>query len=455
MKSALAILTLASLLLTGCMAAESHYQNARQILEQRHELTLDEQKQAYYHLREAAAAGNAQAAYDLAWLYNNYDLDAPEDVEDGYELWLRQAAEMGLPQAQHDLGEYEIYNNNRPEGLAWIEKAAQAANNPQWQFELSRLYYCAHCSEMDDYNQKSFAWALQAAQNGLVTAQSHVGYCYDRGLGVEKDYDQAYVWTQKAALGKDVYAQNNLAIMCEYGLGTEVNYDNAIYWYNQALEQGFAAARTSLAVLYIYTAPPPVRDQAKGFELLQNGAEQGDSRAMSVLGECYEYGAGVRRDLKQAFFWQEKSHKAGYYIASYYLGRMYLNGVGVVKNPRQAFELFQISARQEEWGGAKCALGDMYRLGLGVSRNYQQALEWYEKAAGQNNQRAMYELGRMYEKGLGVKANTQLALTWYNKALGLSQDELRPSYTEQSLSSTDPVARTSELAGAAIIRLAK
>jgi hypothetical protein len=65
----------------------------------------------------------------------------------------------------------------------------------------------------------------------------------------------------------------------------------------------------------------------------------------------------------------------------------------------------------------------------------------------------MYQLGLMYEKGLGVSRNLSSARGWYEKALSLSPDELRPNYTEQSLSSLDPVAATIARARKALRRL--
>jgi len=42
--------------------------------------------------------------------------------------------------------------------------------------------------------RKAFPYLLKAALEGDVHPQNLVGYCYDQGLGVERDVQQAVFW---------------------------------------------------------------------------------------------------------------------------------------------------------------------------------------------------------------------------------------------------------------------
>lgn len=448
MKHLLIILNMAFFLCVGCASPREHYQEVLFLADQSGQLA------------KAVESNDPEACYQLAYLLLE-GLSAPWAQPDNDPLsqpdfakWLTKAAELGYPQAQQDLGFYLLSQYNTQSGLAWLEKAAQTGN-PNWQFQLSRYYCCSNFVPDADL-ERSFYWALRAAKGGLVSAQSHVGYCYSVGLGVNKDDEKAARWMEKAASADDPYSQNNLAIAYEYGLSVEQSFDRAIYWYERAIKNDFTDAVVNLGVLYVYSAPAPYHNPVKGFNLLKLAAAKDHSRAISVMAECYQYGVGVKRDLKEALYLQTLAHERGYHIASYYLGRMYLNGEGTAKDVKRALHLFNIAAEQESWGGAACAIGDIYLKGIGgINRDYDQALIWYTRAARQNNQRAMYQLGVMYENGLGVAKNQHSALGWYRKALSLNKTELQPSYTEQSLSDTDPVANTTRLAQKAITRLSK
>ena len=61
-------------------------------------------------------------------------------------------------------------------------------------------------------------------------------------------------------------------------------------------------------------------------------------------------------------------------------------------------------------------LGWHYRDGIGVVRDEKQAIAWFQKAADQGNLWAMRNLGNLYEKGLGVAKDCKTATAWYAKA---------------------------------------
>jgi TPR repeat protein len=62
-------------------------------------------------------------------------------------------------------------------------------------------------------------------------------------------------------------------------------------------------------------------------------------------------------------------------------------------------------------------LAHMYLEGIGVEKNEKDAHKWYQKAAAANDPDAMKKLGWMYEKGLGgLQKDENEAQKWYRKA---------------------------------------
>ena len=82
-----------------------------------------------------------------------------------------------------------------------------------------------------------------------VDAQGLLGYLYQKGLGVEIDYDKAKHWLELAASQGDTYSQVNLGILYADGLGVEQDYEKAKYWYEKAAEQGDDVAKENLEIL--------------------------------------------------------------------------------------------------------------------------------------------------------------------------------------------------------------
>lgn len=75
---------------------------------------------------------------------------------------------------------------------------------------------------------------MQAAESGDVEAQTNVGEIYERGMGVEPDYEAAAMWYQKAADKNYARALFNLGTMYEQGLGVPQDGLKALNLYRQA-----------------------------------------------------------------------------------------------------------------------------------------------------------------------------------------------------------------------------
>jgi hypothetical protein len=86
------------------------------------------------------------------------------------------------------------------------------------------------------YNRQDFAIAARLlyplAERGNAKAQSRLGFMYEYGFGVPKNYEAAAWWTMQAAAQADASAQYRLGLMYDKGLGVPQDYVEAYRWLN-------------------------------------------------------------------------------------------------------------------------------------------------------------------------------------------------------------------------------
>ncbi|HEV2301387.1 MAG TPA: tetratricopeptide repeat protein [Stellaceae bacterium] len=97
------------------------------------------------------------------------------------------------------------------------------------------------------------------------------------------------------------------------------------------------------------------------------------------------------------------------------VGDFYAKGLGVVRDPKKAFDLFRRAARQG-LAAAQNNLGRLYQVGEGVPKDAAKAAGWYKRAAAAGNMVAQNNLGILYAKGEGVPRNAKTALSLFHSA---------------------------------------
>ncbi|MBQ4406756.1 MAG: SEL1-like repeat protein [Bacteroidales bacterium] len=264
----------------------------------------------------------------------------------------------------------------------------------------------------------------KSADMGCVEAQYSIGYCYDKGNGVEQDNQKAKEWYRKAI------AQGN----------TDAKW--ALQWLEEKEEdEGEDREDTKVEV-----APPPQTDEEKFAEWLEF-ANNGKAWAQNNVGWAYENGFGVAKNMAKAIEWYQKAANNGEANAQRNLGICYEHGHGVAVDKQKALywykvamdngndkatdgynnlvgqagtpeEKFAVWLKQAEAGniGAQCNVGWAYQNGFGVAKNESKAIEWYQKSANQGESVAQCNLGICYEAGLGVPQNIAKAKEWYQKS---------------------------------------
>ena len=144
-------------------------------------------------------------------------------------------------------------------------------------------------------------------------------------------------------------AKSRLANCYEMGVGVEKNGQQAFDWYMQAAESGHPESQYWLARYYF------------------NGGilNQLDNTERHII----EADPGFRpiyleKGFERAFMWAKKSASNGYGEANLLLGFMSEYGLGIIRDRDNAFEFFKAASLYNHQGIADLFLCDYYALGI-------------------------------------------------------------------------------------------
>lgn len=170
-------------------------------------------------------------------------------------------------------------------------------------------------------------------------------------------------------------------------------------------------------------------DFAKAVELFTSAADNGSAEALCKLGVCFLNGEGVEKNLKAAFDCFFEAANKGVVEAQNRLGVRYGRGEGVEKDEMEAVRWYKIAAEQG-YDKAQFNLGFCYKNGSGVEKDEKAAFEWYKKAAEQGDAKAQWRLGACYKNGTDVEKDEKAAFEWYKKAAEQGYDKAQNSLGE-------------------------
>lgn len=157
---------------------------------------------------------------------------------------------------------------------------------------------------------------------------------------------------------------NNKKILCKYIKEyTKDDIPSLLYSADLALEKkdnksyflllttaanlGSNTAQFNLGVDYFYGNNNAWRDKRTGYAYLLLSAINNNPYAMHKIALIRFTGDGVEKDYEQAIYWFEKSANTFYEDANksqIILGDIYLNGLGVIKNLKSAFDYYSLAA---------------------------------------------------------------------------------------------------------------
>jgi TPR repeat protein len=291
---------------------------------------------------------------------------------------------------------------------------------------------------------------VKCAENNHLDATCFLGLCYEKGNGVDQDYNAARELYIIAAEKENAAAQYNLGNLYFTGNGVERDEIIAVHWMERSANNGDSFSQYNVGKIYFNGYRKIQREKDKGLEFLSIAAENGSLKAALYLAEiydkkdsndydlkkafrwyrkaadlkspyaiycvanCYLEGEGVEKDIKSGIMWLLRAapeDESGFSVAYHALGMCYKNGLGLPQSDADAFKFMMIGAKLN-LATAQNEIGDSYRLGRGVKEDMQKAAFWYERSADQGHESAINNIGACYYFGQGVDKDLAKAYKW-------------------------------------------
>jgi len=213
--------------------------------------------------RRAAELGDRSAMCMLAMAYRD-GRNAPRDPDEGAR-WSKRAAELGDMPSMMDLGRfYSDPDGGRGDGamaIHWYQRAAEKGAYPAT-LNMANLHVAGLLVPKDV--PRALALLRPLAEQGIPSAQSRLGQIYQNEE--PKDLPKACFWL---TLGR-IYNESK-----------------------DFLEK----------LVPLVPKAERARIEAQAAVWRKARAERGDSLNQFCLGELYEHGVGLPKDLSQAYFW--------------------------------------------------------------------------------------------------------------------------------------------------------
>jgi TPR repeat protein len=429
-------------------AAEKGFSPAQYLLGTRYATGVAVEKDAHQALdwlRRAADQQHPRALYKLGKMY------AGGQPQVALSLW-RTAAEKGLVEAQHALGQAFAQGQWVAQDVAaarhWYELSADQGHAAAQCALADLIFAAAHARE----EERAIELYRKAAGKFYAPAQVALELLGSRSAGRRggsgnakrkgnapdrrRDPDQ---WEDAAASG-DAACKYYFALMCERGLRVPEDMQKAEVWFESAARQGHGLAQVALARLLEARGDPAARDW------LERAAQAGDAQAQAALGRLLRK-RGDSLSILQSLAWTlraglvdeatamddlvtlldvgadslslavlMRAAELGSAQAQFGLAQRYAKGQGAPVQPDAAFDLYHRSALQG-YAPAQCALGALYIGGKVVDRNVAQAHNWFLKAAEQDNAAGQWNAACLYMGGgEGLKKDLRKAFVWCEKA---------------------------------------
>ena len=200
------------------------------------------------------------------------------------------------------------YNENKPQEAFRCFFRAEGMGHKKATYYLGEYYFF-----QNDYKQAVRYYKI-AARHQDTQANLRLAYCYEKGLGVQRDIKEAHKNYLLAAEAGLVEAQYRLGCI----LMTSFKFSDAIKWFEKAAEAGHSDALFKLGYCYEF-AHGVTGNQAKAIELYQSAADKGNIDAQLKIGEHYK-----SRNPKQAVKYYSMAARNGNrraYNALYELSR--------------------------------------------------------------------------------------------------------------------------------------
>jgi TPR repeat protein len=458
---------------------------------------------AFKYFEQAAKQGHEESQFNLALLYqngqgtaNDYSmaLDLYEtlaqngnkraEIQAGMMYWNGQGTPLDKDKAlktlkKYDSDEYPDIKNffsklnerNAENEIDTLKKLASEGDDKA-RYKLGMVYL-----KRGDYSEARPYF--EAAKNGNKDAHYPLGWLYENGKGVTKNFKRAigcYIKSNKfgnkelqyklgllyknldkpdheksfshfKAAGDEGHlgAKYQLGLAYEYGLHTEKNYETAFELYRESACQQNPDSHYRLGLMYAYghNGKKNISEAIHQLLTYEKYNEFRCNLSLEINEEC------LVSDTDNMDITEMYNRNIVYedFESQYNLALMYLNNESTPSdsiissnfhycaaskgNSRHQLEigLIQLHANNSEEGirwivksaeqgntHAKNVLGVLYMNGEATYYNKPIALQYFYEAAKEYDSNAQFNLGSIHHHGHHEEKNIDLAISWYKKS---------------------------------------
>lgn len=279
-------------------------------------------------------------------------------------------------------------------------------------------------------NEELFSQGLEylekAAEKGDAEALFFLGYCCSWG-------DGSVGFNDKKAYEYYLAGAQAGSIRCVLGAVRAGQYDDRMkrvsrYSLNESFElvaeaagRGDAFSAYQIAEAFFYEdvyeiLPKSERWAGHCFKWYEEAGEGGIVKAMRRAGTCCFSGTYTLKSEERGLYWAEKAAASGDVWG--------LLNMGLYTVEHQDFEaafayFYAASCQGDET--SPFYLGELYMNGLGIEQDFSQAAACFEEAARHENREAFLRLGQLYSEE--TFQDEEKAYYWYSRAYGCGKKE--------------------------------
>jgi TPR repeat protein len=219
----------------------------------------------------------------------------------------------------------------------------------------------------------------------MASAFYDMGEVYEKGIGRFPNKERALENYQKAASLGVKEAHIKLADWSIKGLITgEQDFVSAIDHYTYVEENADndrMASQMALKIAEIYgwiaSANPNANDE-ESFKWLKKAADAGNVASFLRVGNAYQEGLGVDKDMDVAVQWYKKAAAKGVVNAMEILGYTYANGLHGTEEDYCEARKWYLDAAERDSVDASWNLGFFYSQGFCLEKDLGEAKKWFD-----------------------------------------------------------------------------
>ncbi len=295
-----------------------------------------------------------------------------------------------------------------------IQDENQNPNVPSTKTKSNELDYAF--SVLDNHEsvnrleqEKAFNILAKASTAKSPAVLNALGQCYEEGIGITPDHKYAFRCYQSAVDQQSEEGYYHLGRCYEEGIGVKKDPQMSMRFYGIAAES-ISDAQNKMGEFY-QQGVHIRKDIAIAYELFQEAASANNLPAQYNLAKLYLTGAEpevMQNQTMAATILQEIA--ADYPPAYVELGRCFEEGWGVEKNPSTAFVCFQQAVTECQSPVAQYELGRCYLQGIGHKHDMVNSLDNLSKAAQRGYSVAQIKLGQILDDFLNKKRGLELVV---------------------------------------------